>query len=93
MSKLFHKIFLTCDEATIFIEKEKAGELSLLSRMRLKIHLLVCKWCEAYYHKVQFLDKVLKDIVSSDDDNKQEDKDITDFKERVKKKLKETPTT
>ncbi|BDS09967.1 zf-HC2 domain-containing protein [Aureispira anguillae] len=38
----------TCKKATELIEKEQSEALSLMTRMRLKMHLMMCGACAAY---------------------------------------------
>ena len=51
---------LTCKTATKLIEKEETERLSLLTRMRLKVHLLMCGTCSDYKKQSQLLSKWIK---------------------------------
>lgn len=50
----------TCKKATALIEKEETETLSLLTKMRLKMHLMMCGTCAAYKKQSQLLSKWIK---------------------------------
>ena len=43
-----NKITMSCDEATTICDKNQYGEASVWGKIRLKLHLLLCKHCRAY---------------------------------------------
>lgn len=89
MFKEFIHIFtMSCKQATYLIEKRIHVPLSLFEKMRLSIHLSLCKLCQAYNTKAIFLDSVLKkrhkkEICSC----RFEKEEIEQFKEEVKEKI------
>ena len=42
------KITMSCDEATTICDKNQYGEASTWSKIRLRLHLLLCKHCRSY---------------------------------------------
>lgn len=69
----------TCKKATLLIEKEATEKLSLLTKMRLKMHLMMCGTCTAYKKQSQLLSNWIKnkkttniDIIELSEDSKQE---------------------
>jgi hypothetical protein len=45
----------TCKRATALIEKEETESLPLLTKVRLKMHLIMCKPCANYKEQSQLL--------------------------------------
>lgn len=45
----------TCKKATLLIEKEETEKLSFLTKMRLKMHLMMCGTCAVYKKQSQLL--------------------------------------
>lgn len=50
----------TCKKATLLIEKEETEKLSFLTKMRLKMHLMMCGTCTAYKKQSQLLSNWIK---------------------------------
>ncbi|MCM0239365.1 hypothetical protein J8L13_18460 [Bacteroides fragilis] len=90
MLKDFIHIFtLSCKQATYLIEKRIHVPLSATERMRLAIHFSVCKLCQAYNKKAIFIDGWLKQRYAKGSCNcRFEEKEIKQFKEDVKEKIK-----
>ncbi len=42
------KLFINCDEATTICDKSQYGEASLMERIRLSLHLALCRHCKKY---------------------------------------------
>jgi hypothetical protein len=55
----------TCKKATALIEQEETEKLSLLSKMRLKMHLMMCGTCTAYKKQSLLLSNWIKNKNSS----------------------------
>ena len=58
MKKLAKAIALlspTCKEASRLQSQALDGKLSLMQRIGLRIHLLLCKWCRRYGKQIGFL--------------------------------------
>lgn len=65
---------LSCDQATTICDKSQYGEVSLLERIKLSLHLFLCKKCGKYtkqngflttcYEKKAQLEKMKKDCLS-----------------------------
>ena len=53
------KIMITCDEATTICDKKQYGEAGLADRLRLNLHLLLCKHCRAYSMQNNYISKLL----------------------------------
>lgn len=50
-------LFYSCKKATELIEKEKIAGLSSVEKVRLKLHLSMCKECNAYKHSSDVIDQ------------------------------------
>jgi|VirMetMinimDraft_7_1064189.scaffolds.fasta_scaffold16258_3 hypothetical protein len=69
----------TCKKATALIEKEETETHSLLTKMRLKMHLMMCGTCTAYKKQTQLLSNWIKnkndsnvDVAVLSEDSKKE---------------------
>jgi NCAIR mutase (PurE)-related protein len=69
MGKLFHKLFLSCKEATLYMELKESNQLNLLQNIRLTIHLIICKYCKIYNKQREIISKIFtkKSIVLDDE--------------------------
>lgn len=87
LSKITHKLFLSCKEATYLIELKNNNSINLIKRFRLSIHLCICKICSVYNKKVIALNKIL----SSDNAEEKiqlDNDEIDSLKEKINSKLK-----
>lgn len=57
---MFKKFKITCDEATAICDKAQYGEASLLEKIQLNFHVLVCKFCRLYSKQNNILTRVYK---------------------------------
>lgn len=84
-NKLIHFFIIPCSRVPSLIERKNAGELPLILRIRLRAHLLICKWCAAYAKKVEWIDWLLtKKYEKKESFNNTE---IQSFKDNIKKKM------
>jgi len=60
--------FFTCKEGTFLLAKEECTKLALKERVRLKMHLAKCKYCQAYIREHKALAGVI-DHMKLDVDN------------------------
>lgn len=89
MFKDFIHIFtLSCKQATYLIEKRIHVPLSAMEKMRLAVHLFLCKLCSAYNMKAVFLDRLMKKTTEKKICNCQfEKEEVERFKEDIKEKI------
>lgn len=76
---------MPCSHVPEQIERNLGGELSLLRRTRLNLHLRLCQWCASYASKVERIDSLLLRNKFGTDF---EDSEIEAFKEDIKKKVR-----
>lgn len=79
---------MPCSEATLYLEKLKAGHISVWENWRLNGHLMICKWCRAYEKRVTILDNLLKNKINNPINTNFKDSEIQDFKNKLKGNLK-----
>jgi hypothetical protein len=65
------KLMITCKEATMLSVQKSEINISLLDKMRLFIHLLVCQYCRLFNKQNKIIDKLLS--------NWKTDKKLSDF--------------
>lgn len=54
------KFFLSCKKATELVERKHDNHLSLKDELQLKLHLIMCKTCNAYQKHSVLINQVLK---------------------------------
>ena len=64
-----------------------ARQLSITEKVRLHLHLQVCRLCSIYEKKVHFLDKSLERQIENKESNIFESSEIESFKKKVQKKI------
>lgn len=79
---------LSCKKATEMVEQDKIVSLSFVDKMKLKIHLSICKACKNYEKQSQLIDEFFlkENFVSA---NEMEIIENVDLKENILKKLSE----
>lgn len=49
------KLFITCEEASLFSVRKEDENLSFGERFKLLMHLAICKFCRLFYRQQKFL--------------------------------------
>jgi hypothetical protein len=80
------KIKISCDEATQICDKNQYGEASISEKIKLNIHLLLCKHCKAYTKQNSIITKLMGKYLDSCDTSKHL---TVNEKEELQKNLKE----
>lgn len=84
---MFKGLKITCDEATTICDKSQYGESTLLERIKLNLHFLVCKICAKYTKQNKTMTNLFKMKAT---DCKGHQKCLSDKdKEAFKKQLEE----
>jgi hypothetical protein len=60
MKSLFEKLFYSCTEAEDLIQEKALFGLSLTVRLRLFVHVVVCKFCRQYQRQSKLLEKAMR---------------------------------
>lgn len=90
--RIIHLFVLSCQTATFLIEKQLHTPLSTLEKLQLRIHLSLCKYCTAYKYKAVFLDKLMADERTEDENSHVfSDQEIDKLKEIFKSNKKTAP--
>ena len=70
---------LTCKHATELVEKEKSTKMSFGDKLKLKLHLAVCKVCQSYKSNSDLMDHFFKKNDTTPNNVKiQENKELKD---------------
>ena len=54
------RLMITCKEATLFITKKEEINLSVKDRIKLSIHLVICKFCNLFEQQSKFINLQVK---------------------------------
>ncbi|UYW00958.1 hypothetical protein K5I29_10690 [Flavobacterium agricola] len=87
IQNILHKLFLSCNQATLRMERDTANQLSTLQKIRLKSHLALCKNCKTYHKKVLIMDAQLQKVNLSQNQSTQTE--LEALKQKVKKSILE----
>ena len=88
-TKLIHYLILSCCKATLLMEKKEAKTISSMEKLRLNIHLGICKWCRAYKQKVGLIGKMMEKMPGEMAVESFNDLEISQFKQKVLRQLGE----
>jgi len=77
---------LTCCEATLLMEQQNANTISFTDKIKLKIHILICKWCEAYNKKLKIIDANMQ-LKNTEKQIEITDLELDKLKDEINKKL------
>jgi hypothetical protein len=82
------KIAYNCRKATMLIEKQQMGRLTMGERVELRIHLTSCSVCRMYQQQSIIINKIIKDFFGSRGDLRGLDADFKkSLQDRINKKL------
>ncbi len=83
------KFFICCDEATTICDKNQYGEAKFIEKVKLVVHMYLCKTCKCYSSQNEIMTKVYKNH-SEETCNKKKclsAEDKKQIEERVKEKI------
>lgn len=60
LEKTMNKMLLSCKEVTFLIEKQMVSPLTFTEKLRLGMHLKLCKVCNAYESQSKTMNKALE---------------------------------
>ena len=81
------KIFISCDEATTICDKSQYKEARFSDKLKLTMHMLMCKVCKCYSKQNNIMTKVFG--AYSEDECKQEKCLCKKDKEKMEQEVKE----
>ena len=80
------KLMISCDEATAICDKSQYGEASFWEKLKLNLHLLMCKHCRGYSKQNHLITKIVGKYLHAYDSSKH----LTiEEKTELEKKLRE----
>lgn len=59
---------ISCKKASILLSASMDRELTFIERLRLRMHLMVCKWCRRFRIQLVFLQSLGEEISKEDHD-------------------------
>jgi hypothetical protein len=87
MDKL-EKIAYNCRKATLLIEKQQLGRLTIRERVELKIHMTGCSVCRMFQQQSITINKMIKDIYDARTAHNSLDNDFKQsLQDQINKKL------
>jgi len=81
-------LFISCQKATILIEKQQDVKLDFKTGLKLKFHLLLCKTCQQYNKQSVLMQNIMSKYFKNEGSTNEVDKDNTALKEKIMSKLK-----
>ena len=83
------KIAYNCKQATFLIEKKQIGSITLLEKMKLKLHLAGCSVCRIFEKQSITINRMVKELfnVSNHTERKLDDRFKKDMQERIEREL------
>jgi len=65
-----NRVMPTCEDVTHLVSAGMDERLSLRDHLRVRIHLLFCRWCRAFQSQLEFIRHLLAEdrVVAGDDD-------------------------
>ncbi len=85
---IIHLILMPCRKATVYIERQQAGDISWLQKARLQAHLRICTYCRAYEQKAHLIDQWMKKKLEDSIPEKFHKTEAEVFIIKIKEKLK-----
>ena len=80
-------MMLSCRKATELVEKRAVQGLTTTERIRLRVHLSMCRACSGFEHQSRVIDKALTRLMhQSEADNGSLDEEA---KERIRQRIRE----
>ncbi|MDO5105908.1 hypothetical protein [Capnocytophaga sp.] len=89
MRKLIHFLILPCSEVSFLIEKQLAGRLSFVEKLRLRFHLIWCNLCRSYRQKATYLDNLMRKQAHKQPDVSFDASEVCDFQQKLKRQFSE----
>ncbi|MBT3208452.1 MAG: hypothetical protein HN704_10320 [Bacteroidetes bacterium] len=83
MKKIMHIMLLSCLKATELIEKKYHFHLSIIEKLQLKTHKIICKPCNEYDKQ----SKIIENSITRNQKNKSMNFDIEQLKKQIITKL------
>lgn len=61
IARVIHKLFYSCEDASLHAVRRSQGKSSMVERMRLWMHLRICDICKLFDQQNQKLDSLVND--------------------------------
>lgn len=83
------KFLIDCDEATTICDKTQYKEASYWDKIKLSIHLLICKKCGLYSHQNEVISKVVHKHMHTHKEHQLSEEEKNILQKKVGKKMNE----
>ena len=84
MNSLMRNMMLSCEKATLLIERKADGDITVLQRMQLVLHTSMCRACTNYQKQTVLIDKLLGKYIKNEEARVMSDIDTTLLKAAIK---------
>ncbi len=77
---------ISCKEATYLISKKEEGKITMVERLKLSFHLMMCRFCKMFEKQNNFIahhTRQMEDVLSPHDDGTLPDS----IKEKIKRSM------
>lgn len=71
MAKGMTYVMLNCDKATYLLSKSEVEKLNCTERLKLRMHLVSCKYCRMFAEQTKYISKQLRAFSEIDPNNLQ----------------------
>ena len=88
MNNAMNSVMLSCKDAGELISDSIDGQLSFRQKMRLKAHLIFCRWCRLYKKQVEYISDLISAGTQTDKPPVQSSLS-SDASQKIKKALEE----
>ena len=83
------KICINCDEATTICDKSQYNEASLYDKVRLNVHLVLCKYCRKYTKQNMLMSNIFSKYATPCQSSEQmPEKDKQELEMKLREELK-----
>lgn len=60
--RIIHALLLSCNSATLLIERKSVSPLNSIQKIQLKMHLSICDSCKRFQEQSTLLDKAIEKL-------------------------------
>lgn len=87
INKIVHTIALTCKEATLLMELNEDNALNRIQKIRLQLHIQICKICNLYQQKMRIVKRIIQSQHLENTTLKEDTEKIEQLKVKIKEKI------
>ena len=81
---------MSCKEVSALVSRSREERVSVLERMKIRLHLTVCEACSRFERQVRFMDRAMKDYVRKEPERGWEGPGLLrEARERIRQALRD----